>query len=167
MLLGQNKYTDCGMDNCGVILGRVIRSSPCPVDSRCSFHTGKAVQMWNCGSLRWRVLLEKLLDPQLVHEIPHISWNSKVHYHGCNSLPHVPSLSHRNPDHDFPSLVFKTHFKITLPCLRLPRSLSHSESPAKTLHACPLSPVCATCTTHLSLLHLISQYPFRHCNLPK
>jgi hypothetical protein len=47
----KQKNTDYGLNSCGVILDRDNQSSPCSVDSKCSFHNGKTVQMWNWGSL--------------------------------------------------------------------------------------------------------------------
>ena len=48
-------------------------------------------------------------------------------------------------------LILSSHL-----CLGLPSGLFPSGFPTKTLYAPTLSPLCATCSTHLILLHLIT-----------
>ena len=90
-------------------------------------------------------------------DFPHILWNPKVQYHSYKCLPPIPIMSQINPDHaPHPTswrfiLILSSHLS-----LGLPSGLSPSGFPTKTLYALLLSPIQATCPTHLILLHLIT-----------
>ena len=75
-------------------------------------------------------------------EIPHILWNSKVHYHIHKSPPPVPILSLLDPVHIPSSYFLKIYLNIILPT----KSGSHMLSPAvRFLHQ---NPVCVSPLTH-------------------
>ena len=91
-------------------------------------------------------------------EIPHILRNLKVHYsiHECS--PPAPILSHIDPVHAHTSHCLKIHLNIILSSM--PGSSKWffpSGFHTKTLQTPLLSPICATCPTHLILLELITQ----------
>jgi len=84
------------------------------------------------------------------HAISHILWNAGVHYSSQNSLPHVCIFSQINPVHVLPSYLFKIHFNIISHlCQGPPSGLFPSDFPTKTLYTFLLSPIHATCPTHL------------------
>jgi hypothetical protein len=68
--------------------------------------------------------------------------------------------SHPEPDQSSPSYLLKTHFNMIHLCLGLPSGLFLAGLPTKTLYAPLLSPMCATCPTHLILLDLITRIIF-------
>jgi len=49
------------------------------------------------------------------HEIPHILWKLKAHYHVHHSPTSVPILSQIIPVHALPSYFLKVHFNIIIP----------------------------------------------------
>ena len=49
------------------------------------------------------------------HEIPHILWKLKIHYHIHHSPPYVPILSQIIPVHALKSYFLKTHCNIIIP----------------------------------------------------
>jgi len=75
-------------------------------------------------------------------EIPHILWNSKVHYRIDKCPPTVPILSQLDPVHTPTShswrsiLILSSHL-----CLGLPSGLFPSGFPTKTLYTPLLSPI--------------------------
>ena len=85
----------------------------------------------------------------------------KVHYHIHKCPPLFPVLSHIDP-----VLTLTFHFLISILilsfnlCLDLPSGLFLSSFPTKTLYTPLLSPIHATCPTHLILLDLITQAMF-------
>ena len=92
-------------------------------------------------------------------EIPRILWNPKVHYRIYKRPPPVPILGQVKPVHVppptswTPILILSSHL-----CLSLPSGLFPSGLPTKTLYALLLSPIRATCHSHLSKCFLIYLY---------
>jgi hypothetical protein len=90
-------------------------------------------------------------------EIPHTSGSAKIHYSVHKSLPLLPVLRWVNPVHTIPSYFYKIHFNTSLPTMPESSSgLLPSALPTKTLHEFLFPPICATCPTHLILLHVIN-----------
>jgi hypothetical protein len=89
-------------------------------------------------------------------EIPRTLWDPKVHYHIHKCPP--PILSQLDPVHtphptSFRSiLILSSHLHLGFPSGLFPSGL-----PNKTLHTPLLSPIRATCPTHLILLDCIAQ----------
>ena len=100
-------------------------------------------QLWG------RVLLEKLTGSQPVKKSPRISWNPKVHYRIHKCPPPVPILSQLDPVHTPTSRFPEIHLNFMLPSCLFPSGFPH-QNPL-------LSPVCATCPTHLILLDFITR----------
>jgi len=94
-------------------------------------------------------LFEKLTVFQLVKKFPHFI-DPKVHYRIHNSPPPGPILSQINPAHDSPlhfwmiNLLLSSHLR-----LGHPTGILSSGLPTKILYTPFLSPIRATCQTHL------------------
>ena len=93
-----------------------------------------------------------------IQEIPRILWNPKVHYLINKSSTPVSFLSQINPVHIPTSHFLKIHLNIILPSR--PGSSEWSLSlkfSTKTLYKPHLSPIRATCPSHLILFYLITR----------
>jgi hypothetical protein len=87
-----------------------------------------------------------------VSQIPCRLWNTKVHYHVCESPPQAPILSQMNPVHNFTPYFLKIHSNIILHRhLGLPTGFSDQKCVC--ISHLPMS---ATCPTSLILLDLIT-----------
>ena len=92
-------------------------------------------------------------------EIPCILWNPKVHYRIHKCPPLVPILCQLEPSHPTSwrsILILSSHL-----CLGLPGGLFPSGFPTKNPYTPLLSPIRATCATHLILLVLITRIILR------
>ena len=99
-------------------------------------------------------LLKKLTVPQLVKEFPAV--NGTREFIAAFTRARDRSLSRVRSIQSTPlSQYFKIHFNITFPPMTRSYKCSLSLGfPHKTSNAALLSPVRATCTTHLSLIEI-------------
>jgi len=68
----------------------------------------------------------------------------------------VPTLGQMNPTHTVPVYAFKNHLIISSHlCISLPNQFFLSVLPTKAMYIYISCHMCATCPTHLTLLHLI------------
>jgi len=94
-------------------------------------------------------------------EVLRILWNPQVHYHIHKCPPPVPIPSQLHPVHTPTStswrsiLILSSHL-----WLGIPSGLFPSCFPTKTLNTPLLSPIRATCPTHLILLYFITRTIF-------
>ena len=87
-----------------------------------------------------------------IQEFPRILWNEKVHYYIHKLSPPVPILSQLDPVHTpHPPSWRSILILFSLLHLGLPSGLFPSVFPSKTLYTPLLSPISATCPTHLIL----------------
>ena len=104
------------------------------------------------------VLLEKANRFSASQEIPLILWNKQFHYCICSarhlSLTRARSIQCMTPH----PIVWRCILTLSSHLyLGLPSGLFHSGLPTKTLYTPLLSPIRATCSSHLILLDLIAR----------
>ena len=86
-------------------------------------------------------------------EILRILWDTKVHYHVCNSQPLVPNLSHMNPAHTAQCHFYRTTVVLSSQTsLALPSGHSHSGSHTKVMYAFLFHLMNTTCLPPSSLI---------------
>ena len=91
-------------------------------------------------------------------EIPHILWNSKVHYRIHKFPPPVPILRQLDPVHTPISKFLKIHLNIILPSMPgSPKWSLPSGFPSKTLYMPLLFPIYTTCPANLILLDFVTR----------
>jgi hypothetical protein len=109
---------------------------------------------------RSKVLLEKPRVLSASQEMPRLLWKHKVHYHSqdvaAGPYPE-PDESNQRLQSRFPTIHFilSSHLHLVLP-----RGLFLSDSPTKVLYEILVSPMRATCPSHLILHDLITLIAF-------
>jgi hypothetical protein len=101
-----------------------------------------------------RVVLEKANRFSASQEITRILWNPKVHYHIHKWPPTFPILSQLDPVYTPTFRFLKTRLNISLPFKPgSPKWSLFLRLPHQNLYTPLLSPIRATCPTHLILLN--------------
>jgi hypothetical protein len=101
-------------------------------------------------------------------KIPHLLWNTKVHYHVYNSTSKLPILRYMKPVHNLTTSHSISLKQILILSFHLQQGflsgLFPSDLPMRIIYAFLISPMHVACPTHLILLDLHLCLPFRFSN---